>query len=102
MPVPICIIQSTPVLPAAVRTGNLAKFNQVLDQFGEKFQADGTYTLIIRLRHNVIKTGVDQDLRGCWRSRSQAGANLVGILGQVKGLCPPCPPHRSFLSQVYA
>lgn len=42
---------------AAVRTGNLAKFNQVLDQFGEKFQTDGTYTLIIRLRHNVIKTG---------------------------------------------
>lgn len=42
---------------AAVRTGNLAKFNQVLEQFGEKFQADGTYTLIIRLRHNVIKTG---------------------------------------------
>lgn len=43
--------------PPAVRTGNLAKFNQVLDQFGDKFQADGTYTLIIRLRHNVIKTG---------------------------------------------
>ena len=41
----------------AVRTGNLAKFNQVLEQFGEKFQTDGTYTLIIRLRHNVIKTG---------------------------------------------
>uniref|UniRef100_A0ABI7ZCA6 PCI domain-containing protein n=1 Tax=Felis catus TaxID=9685 RepID=A0ABI7ZCA6_FELCA len=46
------------LLTQAVRTGNLAKFNQVLDQFGEKFQADGTYTLIIRLRHNVIKTGV--------------------------------------------
>ncbi|XP_005430458.1 26S proteasome non-ATPase regulatory subunit 3 [Geospiza fortis] len=46
------------LLPQAVRTGNLAKFNQVLDQFGDKFQADGTYTLIIRLRHNVIKTGV--------------------------------------------
>uniref|UniRef100_A0A8D0D0N0 26S proteasome non-ATPase regulatory subunit 3 n=1 Tax=Sander lucioperca TaxID=283035 RepID=A0A8D0D0N0_SANLU len=42
----------------SVRTGNLAKFNQVLEQFGEKFQTDGTYTLIIRLRHNVIKTGV--------------------------------------------
>uniref|UniRef100_A0A8C3L9Z3 26S proteasome non-ATPase regulatory subunit 3 n=1 Tax=Chrysolophus pictus TaxID=9089 RepID=A0A8C3L9Z3_CHRPC len=49
---------SLPLSPAAVRTGNLAKFNQVLDQFGDKFQADGTYTLIIRLRHNVIKTGV--------------------------------------------
>lgn len=46
----------------AVRTGNLAKFNQVLDQFGEKFQTDGTYTLIIRLRHNVIKTGTDLGL----------------------------------------
>ncbi|KAK2109249.1 26S proteasome non-ATPase regulatory subunit 3 [Saguinus oedipus] len=46
------------LLTQAVRTGNLAKFNQVLDQFGEKFQADGTYTLIIWLQHNVIKTGV--------------------------------------------
>ena len=43
------------LLTQAVRTGNLAKFNQVLDQFGEKFQTDGTYTLIIRLRHNVIR-----------------------------------------------
>lgn len=49
--------------PPAVRTGNLAKFNQVLDQFGDKFQADGTYTLIIRLRHNVIKTGRRLPLR---------------------------------------
>ncbi|XP_078228866.1 26S proteasome non-ATPase regulatory subunit 3-like [Callithrix jacchus] len=46
------------LLTQAVRTGNLAKFHQVLDQFGETFQADGTYTLIIQLRHNVIKTGV--------------------------------------------
>uniref|UniRef100_A0A8C1ZH47 26S proteasome non-ATPase regulatory subunit 3 n=1 Tax=Cyprinus carpio TaxID=7962 RepID=A0A8C1ZH47_CYPCA len=46
------------LMTQAVRAGNLAKFNQALDQFGEKFQADGTYTLIIRLRHNVIKTGV--------------------------------------------
>ncbi|CAL1589155.1 unnamed protein product [Knipowitschia caucasica] len=46
------------LLTQAVRMGNLAKFNQVLEQFGEKFQTDGTYTLIIRLRHNVIKTGV--------------------------------------------
>ncbi|XP_069490872.1 26S proteasome non-ATPase regulatory subunit 3 [Ambystoma mexicanum] len=46
------------LLTQAVRTGNLSKFNQALDQFSEKFQTDGTYTLIIRLRHNVIKTGV--------------------------------------------
>ena len=45
-------------LTQAVRTGNLARFNEVLENFGPKFEADHTYTLIIRLRHNVIKTGV--------------------------------------------
>jgi len=29
-----------------------------LEEFGEKFKADRTLTLILRLRHNVIKTGV--------------------------------------------
>lgn len=45
-------------LTQAVRTGNLARFNEVLENFGAKFTQDQTYTLIIRLRHNVIKTGV--------------------------------------------
>eukprot|EP00105_Crassostrea_gigas_P005641 XP_011419304.1 PREDICTED: 26S proteasome non-ATPase regulatory subunit 3 [Crassostrea gigas] len=45
-------------LTQAVRTGNLAKFNEVLAKFGAKFQGEDTYTLIIRLRHNVIKTGI--------------------------------------------
>ncbi|KAI1290220.1 26S proteasome non-ATPase regulatory subunit 3 [Halotydeus destructor] len=45
-------------LTQAVRTGNLKRFNEVVEQFGAKFQQDDTYTLIIRLRHNVIKTGV--------------------------------------------
>jgi len=45
-------------LTQAVRTGNLGKFTDTLSQFGEKFRADHTYTLIIRLRHNVIKTGI--------------------------------------------
>ena len=43
---------------SAVRTGDLPKFNEVLAKFGPKFQSENTYTLIIRLRHNVIKTGV--------------------------------------------
>lgn len=45
-------------LTQAVRTGNLAHFNQVVEQHKEKFLGEKTYTLIIRLRHNVIKTGV--------------------------------------------
>ncbi|KAH9514326.1 26S proteasome non-ATPase regulatory subunit 3 [Bulinus truncatus] len=45
-------------LTQAVRGGNLQKFNETLAKFGTKFQAENTYTLIVRLRHNVIKTGV--------------------------------------------
>lgn len=43
---------------SAVRTGNLKNFGQVLENYGAKFQSEGTYSLIVRLRHNVIKTGV--------------------------------------------
>ncbi|GAB6031950.1 26S proteasome non-ATPase regulatory subunit, variant 2 [Chamberlinius hualienensis] len=45
-------------LTQAVRTGNLGRFSEVLENFGPQFQTDRTYTLILRLRHNVIKTGV--------------------------------------------
>ncbi|PVD35684.1 hypothetical protein C0Q70_02647 [Pomacea canaliculata] len=45
-------------LTQAVRNGNLPKFNETLVKFGPKFQGEDTYTLIVRLRHNVIKTGV--------------------------------------------
>lgn len=42
----------------AVRTGDLAKFQETLLAHTAKFQKDKTYTLILRLRHNVIKTGI--------------------------------------------
>nr|CAG4647782.1 EOG090X03QW [Moina brachiata] len=42
----------------AVRLGDINRFNQVLENYGRVFQADHTYTLIIRLRHNVIKTAI--------------------------------------------
>lgn len=104
-----CLALPTPALapspvntlsPPAVRTGNLAKFNQVLDQFGDKFQADGTYTLIIRLRHNVIKTGrrlslgclgtPSRPVPGAWRAwgcldgglhsrSSRAGVRMISL-----------------------
>ncbi|POM81432.1 26S proteasome non-ATPase regulatory subunit 3 [Phytophthora palmivora] len=45
-------------LTNAVRVGNLEDFNLVLSQHGAVFKADNTYTLILRLRHNVIKTGL--------------------------------------------
>jgi len=45
-------------LTQAVRMGNLQRFGEVLENFGPKFQQDHTYTLIIRLRQNVIKTAI--------------------------------------------
>lgn len=45
-------------LTQAVRMGNLQLFAEVLNKFGDKFEKDHTYALIIRLRHNVIKTAV--------------------------------------------
>lgn len=45
-------------LTQAVRSGDLNRFGVVIENYGPKFQADRTFTLIIRLRHNVIKTGV--------------------------------------------
>jgi 26S proteasome regulatory subunit N3 len=45
-------------LTQAVRMGNLQRFGEVLENFNDKFRQDHTFTLIIRLRHNVIKTAI--------------------------------------------
>lgn len=45
-------------LTQAVRMGNLQRFGEVLENFGPQFRADYTFTLILRLRHNVIKTAI--------------------------------------------
>ncbi len=38
-------------LTQAVQTGNLAKFNEVLEKFGNNFMKENTWTLIIRFAH---------------------------------------------------
>jgi len=45
-------------LTQAVRIGDLAEFHNVVNKYGNTFRADKTFTLIQRLRHNVIKTGL--------------------------------------------
>ncbi|KAK5704262.1 26S proteasome non-ATPase regulatory subunit [Elasticomyces elasticus] len=45
-------------LVQAVRVGDLGGFVKCVDVNEARFRADGTYTLILRLRQNVIKTGV--------------------------------------------
>lgn len=45
-------------LTQAVRMGNLQRFGEVLENFNPQFRQDHTFTLILRLRHNVIKTAI--------------------------------------------
>lgn len=45
-------------LTQAIHAGDLGQFNNVLKTYLRQFNHDKTYTLILRLRHNVIKTGV--------------------------------------------
>ncbi|TPX37409.1 hypothetical protein SmJEL517_g00465 [Synchytrium microbalum] len=42
----------------AVRSGNVNGFPKAVDEHKATFLADRTYTLILRLRHNVIKAGL--------------------------------------------
>ncbi|KAG6377422.1 diphenol oxidase-A2 [Boletus reticuloceps] len=42
----------------AVRTGSLSEFQATLNKHASQLEADKMYTLIVRLRQNVIKTGI--------------------------------------------
>ena len=46
------------LLVQAVRVGLLDEFEDAITQHSAAFRRDGTYTLILRLRQNVIKTGI--------------------------------------------
>lgn len=43
---------------AAVRIGDIEAFESALKAHQKQYVQDGTYTLILRLRHNVIKTAL--------------------------------------------
>ncbi|PNY18297.1 26S proteasome regulatory subunit rpn3 [Tolypocladium capitatum] len=46
------------LLVQAVRVGNLEDFEIAIADHADSFRRDGTYSLILRLRQNVIKTGI--------------------------------------------
>lgn len=45
-------------LTQAVRLGELSAFSSTVEKHAARFQADGNYSLVQRLRHSVIKTGL--------------------------------------------
>ena len=46
------------VLTQAVRNGDLIQFNSTLELYKEMFRSDGNLSLVERLGHNVLKTGL--------------------------------------------
>lgn len=46
------------LLVQSVRVGNLEDFETTIAEHADAFRRDGTYSLILRLRQNVIKTGI--------------------------------------------
>jgi hypothetical protein len=52
------------LLLSAIRSGDVDLFQSVLNKYSDQFQADRTFTLILRLHHNVIKTAI----RLVWQS----------------------------------
>ncbi|WZH46124.1 proteasome regulatory subunit C-terminal-domain-containing protein [Fusarium acuminatum] len=46
------------LLVKSVRVGNLEDFETAIADHADTFRRDGTYSLILRLRQNVIKTGI--------------------------------------------
>ncbi|KAH3902480.1 related to 26S proteasome regulatory subunit RPN3 [Saccharomycodes ludwigii] len=46
------------LLSKAVKTGNLHKFQEIIHKFKQQLVYDNTYQLCVRLRSNVIKTGI--------------------------------------------
>lgn len=45
-------------LTRAVRTGDMIEFDNTMQQYAAAFRADGNLTLVQRLGHNVLKTGL--------------------------------------------
>ncbi|KAI3654599.1 hypothetical protein MP228_000653 [Amoeboaphelidium protococcarum] len=45
-------------LTMSMRSGDLSGFQNALSKYGQQLQKDGTLSLVQRLRHNVIKTGI--------------------------------------------
>ena len=55
---PVDVSQIDLEIVQAVRIGDLQLFQSCLNKYTALFQRDATYSLIVRLRHNVIKTGI--------------------------------------------
>jgi 26S proteasome regulatory subunit N3 len=45
-------------LTQTVRQGEISAFTQILNEYNDSFAQDGTLSLVLRLRHSVIKTGL--------------------------------------------
>ena len=63
----------------AVRRGDLAVFHVTVKQFSDRLKSDGTYTLISRLAHSVVKAGLRRLNTSYSRISLEDIANRLGL-----------------------
>eukprot|EP01053_Blabericola_migrator_P006247 Blabericola_migrator_1__6246@NODE_314_length_10020_cov_127_741485_g257_i0_p7_GENE_NODE_314_length_10020_cov_127_741485_g257_i0NODE_314_length_10020_cov_127_741485_g257_i0_p7_ORF_typecomplete_len225_score60_58Rpn3_C/PF08375_11/2_7e16PCI/PF01399_27/1_3e15CSN8_PSD8_EIF3K/PF10075_9/0_0024Cas_Cas1/PF01867_16/0_045Dus/PF01207_17/0_071_NODE_314_length_10020_cov_127_741485_g257_i044375111 len=63
----------------SVRQGDLIAFTKVFEEYGEEYQRDGTWFLVERLRHSVIKAGLRRINNSYSRIPLADIASIVGI-----------------------
>lgn len=76
----------------AVRNGDIQRYEKVLQSSADEFESDQTMSLIIRLRHNVIKTGLRMLSSSysrislaeiCKRLRLESPENAEGVVAKA-------------------
>jgi len=66
-------------LTQAIRKGDLKAFQQVAQQHWEQFLKDKTHNLIVRLQHNVIRTGLRNISKAYSRISLRDVAQMLGL-----------------------
>lgn len=71
-------------LTQAIRKGDLKAFQQVAQQYWANFLEDKTHNLIVRLQHNVIRTGLRNISKAYSKISLQDVSQILGLNGGVE------------------
>jgi len=71
-------------LTQAIRKGDLKTFQQVAQEHWDQFMEDKTHNLIVRLQHNVIRTGLRNISKAYSRVSLQDVSQMLGLSGGVE------------------
>jgi len=71
-------------LTQAIRKGDLKTFQQVAQRHWDQFMEDKTHNLIVRLQHNVIRTGLRNISKAYSRVSLEDVSKMLGLSGGIE------------------